>query len=128
VKVRSVRLERHALHSGEESMREFILSVSVEESQGGYSAECHPEKDEAIFVEGDIWEELRASVTEAISLYFREFPDRLEPIYVRLCLARESVWLWGIPMEYDAIERSPVGIEAECLPMDPSRRLGFLGP
>jgi predicted RNase H-like HicB family nuclease len=63
---------------------ELVFEVS-EEAEGGYSAECLTEN---IFTQGDTWEELRANVKEAVSLYFF---DGTKPQSIRLHLVRDEV-------------------------------------
>ena len=57
----------------------------VQESDGGYCAECLTEN---IFSEGDTWDELRKNVPEATSTFFF---DRPQPDRVRLHLVRDEV-------------------------------------
>jgi hypothetical protein len=47
-------------------MPELVFEV-VQESDGGYCAECLTEN---IFTEGDTWDELRKNVLEATSAFF----------------------------------------------------------
>jgi hypothetical protein len=56
-------------------MPELVFEV-VQESDGGYSAEC---LTESIFTEGDTWDELRRNVLEATAAFFfdRPRPDRI---------------------------------------------------
>ena len=63
---------------------ELVFEVT-EEDEGGYSAECLTEN---IFTQGDSWEELRANVKEAVSVYFF---DGTKPQSVRLHLVRDEV-------------------------------------
>ena len=63
---------------------ELIFEVTQEED-GGYSAECLTEN---IFTQGDSWEELRANVREAVSVYFF---DGAKPQSIRLHLVRDEV-------------------------------------
>lgn len=63
---------------------ELVFEVN-EEAEGGYSAECLTED---IFTQGDSWEELRANVKEAVSVYFF---DGTKPQSIRLHLVRDEV-------------------------------------
>ena len=63
---------------------ELVFEVTQEED-GGYSAECLTEN---IFTQGDTWEELRANVKEAVTLYFF---DGTKPQSIRLNLIRDEV-------------------------------------
>jgi predicted RNase H-like HicB family nuclease len=65
-------------------MAELVFEV-VQESDGGYCAECLTEN---IFTQGDTWEELRRSVVEATNAFFF---DRQRPERVRLHLVRDEV-------------------------------------
>jgi predicted RNase H-like HicB family nuclease len=66
------------------NISELVFEVS-EEANGGYSAECLTEN---IFTQGDNWEELRANVKEAVSVYFF---DGTKPQSIRLHLVRDEV-------------------------------------
>jgi len=63
---------------------ELVFEIT-EEAEGGYSAKCLTEN---IFTQGDTWEELRANVKEAVSVYFFDGP---KPQSVRLHLVRDEV-------------------------------------
>lgn len=63
---------------------ELVFEVT-EDAEGGYSAECLTED---IFTQGDTWEELRANVKEAVSVYFF---DGAKPQSIRLHLVRDEV-------------------------------------
>jgi predicted RNase H-like HicB family nuclease len=63
---------------------ELVFEVT-EEADGGYSAECLTEN---IFTQGKTWEELRANVKEAVSVYFF---DGIKPQAIRLHLVRDEV-------------------------------------
>lgn len=65
-------------------MTELVFEV-LQESDGGYSAEC---LTESIFTEGDTWDELRKNVLEATSAFYF---DRPGPQRVRLHLVRDEV-------------------------------------
>ena len=67
-----------------ELMAELVFEV-VQESDGGYCAEC---LTESIFTEGDTWDELRKNVLEATSAFFLDQP---RPERVRLHLVRDEV-------------------------------------
>jgi len=65
-------------------MSELVFEV-VQESDGGYCAECLTEN---IFTEGDSWDELRKNVIEAtLAFYF----DRPRPDRIRLRLVRDEI-------------------------------------
>ncbi len=51
-------------------MPELVFEV-IQESDGGYCAEC---LTESIFTEGDTWDELCKNVPEAISAFFFDRP------------------------------------------------------
>ena len=55
-----------------------IVFTITQESDGGYLAECLLHD---IFTQGDTWEQLRANVREAVSVYFFDQP---KPSAVRL--------------------------------------------
>ena len=63
---------------------ELVFEIT-EEPEGGYSARCLTEN---IFTQGDSWEELRANVKEAVSVYFF---DGTKPQSIRLHLVRDEV-------------------------------------
>jgi predicted RNase H-like HicB family nuclease len=65
-------------------MSELVFEV-VQESDGGYSAEC---LTESIFTQGDTWEELRKNVLEATAAFFF---DRPRPARIRLHLVRDEI-------------------------------------
>ncbi len=65
-------------------MSELVFEV-VQESDGGYCAECLTEN---IFTSGDTWQELRENVLEATAAFFF---DRPRPERVRLRLVRDEV-------------------------------------
>ncbi|MFB3778906.1 MAG: type II toxin-antitoxin system HicB family antitoxin [Bryobacteraceae bacterium] len=65
-------------------MGELVFEV-VQESDGGYTAEC---LTESIFTQGDTWDELRANVLEATAGYFY---DRPRPDRIRLHLVRDEI-------------------------------------
>ncbi len=67
---------------------ELIFEVT-QEADGGFCAECLTEN---IFTQGDTWEELRANVKEAVSLYFFDGP---KPRAVRLRMVRDEVLALG---------------------------------
>jgi hypothetical protein len=67
-------------------MPELVFEV-VQESDGGYCAEC---LTESIFTEGNTWDELRKNVLEATSAFYF---DRPRPERVRLHLVRDEVLL-----------------------------------
>jgi predicted RNase H-like HicB family nuclease len=65
-------------------MAELIFEV-VQESDGGYSAECLTEN---IFTQADSWDELRRNAIEAVNAFFF---DRSAPATIRLHLVRDEV-------------------------------------
>ena len=65
-------------------MGELVFEV-VQESDGGYVAECLTED---IFTQADTWDELRANVKSAVTAFFY---DRPAPTKVRLHLVRDEV-------------------------------------
>ncbi len=65
-------------------MDELVFEI-VEESDGGYCAECLTEN---IFTQGDSWDELRRNVREAVAAFFL---DRPLPARIRLHLVRDEV-------------------------------------
>ena len=65
-------------------MTELVFEV-VQESDGGYCAECLTEN---IFTQGSTWDELRKNVLEAVGAFFF---DRPAPARVRLHLVRDEV-------------------------------------
>jgi len=69
-------------------MKEIIFEVS-QEGDGGFVAEC---LTEAIFTEGDTWEDLRCNVKEAVDAYFF---DQAKPSEIRLHLIRDEVLAVG---------------------------------
>lgn len=67
-------------------MAELVFEV-VQESDGGYCAECLTEN---IFTEADTWDALRKNVLEATAAFFY---DRPQPDRIRLRLVRDEVLL-----------------------------------
>jgi hypothetical protein len=67
-------------------MPELVFEV-VQESDGGYCAEC---LTESIFTEADTWDELRKNVIEATLAFFF---DRPGPDRIRLRLVRDETLL-----------------------------------
>jgi hypothetical protein len=67
-------------------MPELVFEI-VQESDGGYCAEC---LTESIFTEADKWDELRKNVLEATSAFFF---DRPRPGRIRLHLVRDEILL-----------------------------------
>jgi hypothetical protein len=65
-------------------MGELVFEV-VQESDGGYCAEC---LTESIFTQADSWAELRQNVVEAVAAFYF---DRTAPASVRLHLVRDEV-------------------------------------
>jgi len=66
-------------------MTELVFEV-VEESDGGYVAEC---LTHGIFTQGDAWDELRRNVQDAVDGFFF---DRPKPDRIRLHLVRDEVF------------------------------------
>lgn len=66
-------------------MSELVFEVT-QEADGGFSAEC---LTEAIFTQGDSWEQLRANVREAVQAYYFDQPKNL-PSSIRLHLVRDE--------------------------------------
>jgi len=69
-----------------ERMPELVFEV-VQESDGGYCAEC---LTESIFTEADTWDELRRNALEATSAFFFDGP---RPDRIRLRLVRDEILL-----------------------------------
>jgi len=67
-------------------MPDLVFEV-VQESDGGYFAEC---LTESIFTEADTWDELRKNVIEATLAFFF---DRPGPDRIRLRLVRDETLL-----------------------------------
>ena len=65
-------------------MPDLIFEVT-QEADGGFCAEC---LTEAIFTQGDDWDELRSNVKEAVEGYFFDGP---KPNNIRLHLVRDEV-------------------------------------
>lgn len=65
-------------------MPELVFEV-VQESDGGYCAECLSEN---IFTQGDTWDELPKNVLEATAAFYF---DRPSPAQVRLHLVRDEI-------------------------------------
>jgi len=71
-----------------EVVEELLFEVT-HEADGGFCAEC---LTESIFTEADSWDELRASVKEAVSAFYF---DRPKPARLRLRLVREELLAAG---------------------------------
>lgn len=67
-------------------MSELVFEVT-QEADGGFCAEC---LTEAIFTQGDSWEQLRANAREAVRAYYFDQPKGL-PSSIRLHLVRDEV-------------------------------------
>ncbi|MBI5281535.1 MAG: 2-phospho-L-lactate guanylyltransferase [Candidatus Solibacter usitatus] len=65
-------------------MSELVFEIT-QEADGGFCAEC---LTEAIFTQGDSWDELRGNVRDAVSAFFF---DRPAPATIRLHLIRDEV-------------------------------------
>jgi hypothetical protein len=63
---------------------ELVFEVT-QEADGGYCAEC---LTEAIFTQGDTWNELRENVREAVAAFYF---DRPEPAHIRMHLVRDEI-------------------------------------
>ena len=70
------------------SVKELIFEV-IQESDGGYVAEC---LTESIVTQGDTWEDLRATVKDAVDGYYFDSP---KPETIRLHMVRDEVLLAG---------------------------------
>jgi len=66
-------------------MSELVFEV-IQETDGGFCAEC---LTEAIFTQGDTWNELRANVKEAVEVHF--YKRKSKPQNIRLHLVRDEV-------------------------------------
>jgi predicted RNase H-like HicB family nuclease len=62
-----------------------LVFEAVQESDGGYCAECLTEN---IFTQGETWEELRRNVVDATAAFFF---DQKRPETIRLHLVRDEV-------------------------------------
>ena len=69
-------------------VNELIFEVT-QEGDGGFCAECFTE---AIFTQGDTWDQLRANVKEAVEAFYF---DRPMPSGVRLHLVRDELLAVG---------------------------------
>jgi len=67
-------------------MSELIFEIT-QEADGGFCAAC---LTEAIFTQGDTWEQLRDSVREAVRAYYFDQPKNL-PVSIRLHLVRDEI-------------------------------------
>jgi predicted RNase H-like HicB family nuclease len=65
-------------------MSELIFEV-LQEADGGFCAEC---LTEAIFTQGDTWDELRVNVKEAVEVHF--YKRKTKPQNIRLHLVRDE--------------------------------------
>ena len=65
-------------------MSELIFEVNQEED-GGFTAEC---LTEAIFSQGDTWQDLRKNVREAVDGYYFDRPQKHT---IRLHLVRDEL-------------------------------------
>lgn len=68
-------------------MSEVIFEVT-QEADGGFCADC---LTEAIFTQGDTWEQLRDNVREAVRAYYFDQPKQL-PSSIRLHLVRDEIF------------------------------------
>lgn len=66
-------------------MTELVFEVT-QEADGGYCAEC---LSEAIFSQGNDWEDLRGNVMEAVRAYY--FDQSQLPARIRLHLVRDEL-------------------------------------
>ena len=69
-------------------VNELVFEVT-QEGDGGFCAEC---LTEAIFAQGDTWDQLRANVREAVEAFYF---DRPIPSRVRLHLVRDELLAVG---------------------------------
>lgn len=65
-------------------MNEIVFEVT-QDADGGFVAEC---LTDAIFTQGDSWEELRSNVREAVRAFYF---DREKPERIKLHLVRDEV-------------------------------------
>ena len=65
-------------------MNELIFEVT-QDADGGFSAEC---LTEAIFTQGDSWQELREQVKDAVQGFFFDCP---KPETIHLRMVRDEV-------------------------------------
>jgi hypothetical protein len=65
-------------------MKEIVFEV-VQDGDGGFTAEAI---GESIFTQADNWDELRASVREAVQAFYF---DSVPPASIRLRLVRDEV-------------------------------------
>ena len=65
-------------------MDELIFEIT-QDPDGGYCAEC---LTEAIFTQGDTWDQLRENVLEAVNAFYF---DRPKPARIRMHLVRDEV-------------------------------------
>jgi len=63
---------------------ELIFEIT-QDPDGGYCAEC---LTEAIFTQGDTWDQLRENVLEAVNAFYF---DRPKPARIRMHLVRDEV-------------------------------------
>jgi predicted RNase H-like HicB family nuclease len=70
-------------------MKELIFEIT-QESDGGFCAEA---LGEAIFTQGDTWEQMRDNVREATEAHFHKRADN--PASIRLRLVRDEVLVGG---------------------------------
>lgn len=68
-------------------MSEVIFEVT-QEADGGFCADC---LTEAIFTQGDTWEQLRDNVRQAVRAYYFDQPKQL-PSSIRLHLVRDEIF------------------------------------
>jgi len=69
-------------------VNELVFEVT-QEGDGGFCAEC---LTEAIFTQGDTWDQMRANVKEAVEAFYF---DRPTPSRVRLHLVRDELLAVG---------------------------------
>ena len=67
-------------------MSELVFEVT-QEADGGFCAEC---LTEAIFTQGDTWEQLRDNVRQAVRAYHFDQPKN-HPSSIRLHLVRDEI-------------------------------------
>jgi len=65
-------------------VKELVFEIT-QEADGGYCAECLTEN---IFTQADSWEQLRASIKDAVAAFYFDQPG---PANVRLHLVRDEV-------------------------------------
>lgn len=81
-------LPRAIVRRSMNAMRELVFEIT-QEADGGFTAEA---LGEAIFTEGNTWEDLRRNVADAVEAYYF---DAEKPKQVRLRLVRDEMLAVG---------------------------------